>query len=413
MGAEAAFEVSPELVSLALAAALGLFLGLEREWSNKPAGIRTFTIITIIAAAFAIVDSDLLLAAGAGLVLIHSTLLGLRGLLDDDEGLLLTTTASMMLAYGVGVLIGYEYYIESVAIAVISSFLLVLKRELHEFADDLSKEEMRSAAEFAILAFVIYPILPNETIDPWEAINPRTVWMLVVAVSALGFVNYIILKKYGGKGVAFTGFFGGLVNSTAVIGEMADRAKKHPEIGAIAVGAILLADAAMAVRNLVIAGVFLPELGLLVAIPLLLVTVAGILLSYYYTDWNQEIDADVKSPFSLQNALKFGGLFLVVILLSVVAEDLFGGAGFIITSFVGGLVSSGSVTTTAVLLVETGQIGHATATAGIVAGTVASIIVKVVLAASIARSLVKPVSLVSFALIAAAGGGVAVVYFVL
>jgi uncharacterized membrane protein (DUF4010 family) len=286
-----------------------------------------------------------------------------------------------------------------VTVAVLSSLLLVLKRELHEFAWGLSREEVRSAVEFTILAFVVFPLLPAETIDPWGAVQPRLVWSLVVAVSAIGFVNYVLVKRYQGRGYAVTGFFGGLVNSTAVVAEMAKRARGRADLREIAVGSILLANAAMALRNAAVVAAFAPEAALVVGVPLGAITVAGIGVAVWRSDWRTSMEAELTSPFSLRNALTFGGLFLVVLLASAIAERTFGAGGFVATAFLAGLVSSGTSTTTAVSLLGTGQIGVDAAVAGVVAGTAASVLVKTAFAASIARELVRPVLLWNLLLI--------------
>jgi len=201
-----------------------MLLGLEREWSNKSAGIRTFTLTSLIGAAAMSFESTILLALGGGLVILQSALLGIRGLLKttvDSESsttsLSLTTSTSLLVAYFAGILVAAGRVLVGVTIAIIASFLLVLRRELHDFASQLSKDEVRSAAEFAIIAFVIYPLLPRGSYGPWNAIEPRTIWLLVIAVGGVGFVNYILMQRYGSRGIAITGFFGGLVNSTAVI----------------------------------------------------------------------------------------------------------------------------------------------------------------------------------------------------
>lgn len=406
-------EVSEKLFQLTLAVALGLFLGLEREWSNKDAGIRTFALICLLGAILSISERSMLLVAGAVLVITMSALLAVQGLISaDDEsetGLSLTTSASMFVAYGLGVLIVQGYYLESVTVAVLSSFLLVLKRELHEFAWGLSRQEMQSATEFAILAFVIYPLLPDEAFGPWNAIDARTVWLLVIAVSGIGFVNYVLVKRYEGKGLAATGFFGGLVNSTAVIAEMAQRATTRPNLRGLAVGAILLANAAMAFRNAIIVVPFIPEATLIVGIPLGAITLAGIGLSLYVSDWGSELETDLTSPFSLRNALVFGVLFLTILVVSAGAEATFGSSGFLTTSFLAGLISSGTATATAVTLVGTGQISNQLAVVGVLAGTFASIVTKVFLTATVDRDLVRPVLFWSAVLIlvgVVAGAGV-------
>lgn len=401
--------LDPALARLLLAVALGMFLGLEREWSKKPAGVRTFSLITLAGTIFALLDQELLLAIGGLLVVVQGLILGIEGLLYEEYGLSLTTAISMFVAYGVGILVAEGRLVEAVVVAVLSSTLLVLKRELHGFAEGLTRDEVRSAAELAILAFVIFPLLPDEALGPWNAINPRTVWLLVIAMSAIGFVNYVVIQQYGGWGVAVGGFFGALVNSNAVVGEMASRARTEGAFGDIAVGTILLADAATAFRNTIIIAVFLPALVPLVGAPLIAITVAGLGLSVLVGDWGAEFDADLESPFNLKYALEFGGLFLIVLLVSAGAQATFGASGFLVTSFFSGLVSSGSVTTTAVVLVGSGQLSEIAAVTGVVVGTAASILVKVSLAAAVDRALVRPVLLYSIALVAVGGGATGVV----
>lgn len=388
---DAPVQIDSNIAQLFLAAALGLFLGLEREWSQKDAGVRTFSLITVVAAIFTITEQTGLLIIGSVLVVAQGMFLGIRGLLSGNDSLSLTTSMSMLLAYGIGVVVGLGLLLEAVVLTTLSSMLLVLRRELHDFAENLSREEVRSAAEFAIIAFVIYPLLPGDTLGPWNSIHPQTVWLLVIAISGIGFLNYILVKKFAGRGIAFTAFFGGLVNSTAVIAEMVNRAREHTEFNHLVVGAVLLANAAMAIRNAIIVGAFIPESILLVGVPLGAIALSGVLVSLFVSDWTANIDADLTSPFSVRNALTFGGLFLIILVTSAGAETLFGSAGFLATTFFAGFVSSGTSTTTAVTLVSTGQISPELAVAGVVAGTISSIMVKVFFIASVERSLIRPV----------------------
>ncbi|WP_243645234.1 MgtC/SapB family protein [Natrarchaeobius chitinivorans] len=407
-------EIDTTVANLVIATLLGLFLGLEREWSQKTAGIRTFALISLLGAVFVVVDYDGLLIIGGILIIAHAVLLAIRSFIQEEhEGLSLTTSVSMLVAYSIGVLVAEGLYLEGVTVAVMSSLLLVLKRELHEFAWGLSKEEVRSATEFVVLAFVIYPLLPNETMGPWNAIQPRVIWILVIAISAIGFVNYILVKQYEGRGIAFTGFFGGLVNSTAVIAEMAKRATRDPSLTGLAVGAILLANAAMAIRNAVVVAAFIPSEVLTVGLPLGAIAVTGVLLSMYTSDWTADLETDLQSPFSLRNALTFGGLFLIVLLVSAGAQEIIGASGFVMATFLAGLVSSGTAATTAVTLVSTGQITPETGVLGVIAGTAASISVKVFFAATIERSLIKPVVIYNAILIAVGIGFGVVSIFVL
>jgi uncharacterized membrane protein (DUF4010 family) len=415
-----AVPVDADVFNLFIAGALGMLLGLEREWSNKAAGIRTFTLTSLVGVAAATLGEAVLLALGGLLVLGQGLLLGARGLVydargedtDDDYGLALTTSTSLLVAYIVGILVGMDFVLVGVVIAITSSFLLVLRRELHQFAHQLSHSEVRGAAEFAIIAFVVYPLLPAGTYGPWDAIDPRLVWTLVIAVSGIGFANYAIMQRYGGRGMLITGFFGGLVNSTAVIGEIANRAKANDGILTLAVATVLVADAAMAVRNLVIVIAFVPQSALGVGLPLGLIAVGGVGITIYERNWGGDIELDLDSPFSSKNALTFGVLFLAVLVGTAAAQEMFGTAGFLVTSFFSGLLSSGTTTATAVSLTSTGQISPATAAQGVLAGTLASIMVKIWLAAGINRNLLVPVTIRSALLSALGLAGVLVVQFV-
>ena len=379
------------VVRIALAAVLGLFMGLEREWSHKNAGIRTFSLISLLGAVFVVLDRDALLVAGGALVIAQGVLLAVQGLLaedGEDGGLSLTTSASMLVAYGVGALAAAGHVIEGVTVAVLSSLLLVLKRELHDIAWGLSREELRSATEFAILAFVIYPLLP---VDPVEipilgtpvAIEARVAWLMVVMVAAIGIVNYAVVMNYGGRGVAVTGFFGGLASSAAVVGTMVDHVRQRPEASAYAVSAILLANAAMALRNLGIALVFtIGGGGVLYGalVPLGALILGSFAIAAYVADWSEEVEMSLEDPFSLRNALGFGVVFLAVLIAGSLAEIHLGRLGFYATAVATGLVSSAGATASAVMLYRVGDLDGGAAVVAILLATASSVLVKVLLA---------------------------------
>lgn len=404
------------VVRLVLAAALGLFLGLEREWSEKSAGIRTFSLISLLGALFALLGIDVLLVIGGLLVITQGVLLAVQGLRDEPGGLALTTSVSMLVAYGVGVLIVQGLILEGIVVAVLSSLLLVLKRELHTFAWGLSREELRSATEFAILAFVVFPLLPAEetlvlgslTLE----IEPRIVWLMVVTVAGIGLVNYALVSVYGGRGLAITGFFGGLASSTAVVGTVLERIRRQPDLSAYGIAAILLADAAMAVRNLVIAVAFtLPDRPLLeTVLPLGIVIVGAIGIATATADWSASFDLELESPFSMRYVLGFGGVFLFIVIAGAVAQAEFGSQGLYIAAALSGLVSSAGATTSAVVLYRAGTISGVVATSAILLATIASIAVKAALTLGISdRSFALKVTAWSGLLVVASGLGFLVV----
>ncbi|MEF8851059.1 MAG: MgtC/SapB family protein [Haloarculaceae archaeon] len=400
-----------------LAGALGLFLGLEREWSHKSAGIRTFSLTSLLGAVFTVVGLELLVVVGGVLVIVQGILVAVQGMLDDEtDGLSLTTSVSLLVAYGVGTLVASGFALEAVTVTVISSLLLVLKRELHSFAWGLSLAELRSAVEFAIIAFVVYPLLPAGGYDVGTSglsvtVEPRVIWLLVVTVAGIGIVNYAIVQAYGGRGVAVTGFFGGLASSTAVVGAMLDHVDQRPEARSYAVAAILLADAAMATRNLTIAVAFTLESGLLVGavVPLGAVILGSVAIAALITDWRENLEMDLESPFSMRNVLGFGGLFLVVVVAGGLAAGQFGTAGFYVTAALTGLVSSAGATTSAVLLYRGGPLTAEEAVFAVLLATASSILVKAGLTfASPDREFATRVAAFSVLLLVATGAVTAV-----
>ncbi len=368
------------VIQLALATALGMFLGLEREWSEKSAGIRTFSLASLLGAVFIFIDEPLLLAIGGLFVATQGILLGIRGIVEA-EGLALTTSVSLVVAYGVGALIATGLILEGVAVALISSLLLVLRRELHSFAWGLSREELRSASEFAILAFVIFPLLPSsETIDLGVltvTIEPRIAWLMVVFVAGLGIINYAIVNLYGGRGLAVIGFFGGLASSTAVVGTVIDHIRQQPGMTSYGVSAVLLANAAMALRNLIIVVLFtFPDFLVGLVVPLGAIVVSSVLIAALNTTWSSDFSLDLDDPFSLRYAIGFGGVFLAILVAGSLANAEFGQIGFYATTGLSGLVSSAGATTSAVILYRGGTLAESTVTIGILLATFMSIVVK-------------------------------------
>ncbi len=382
--------LSQPVLRLAVAAALGMFIGFERERSEKAAGVRTFALLSLAAAVFVVVERPLLLAVGGLLVVVLGGLLGARAVVGEREGLALTTTISMLVAYGVGALAGTGELVTAVAVGVVTALLLVSKRELHGVADQLSREEVRAAAQFAIIGFVVYPLLPAgersvALAGATVAVEPRVVWAMVVTVAGIGIVNYAAVRVYGGRGIAVTGFLGGLASSTAVVGSAVEHVREDAAATPYAVAAVLLGNAAMSLRNLAIALVFtlgatVPPLTA-VALPLGVLAVGSVVAAAIVAGRGGALDVSLDRPFTLRYVLSFGLLFLLVVVAGSLADSLFGTAGFYATAALAGLVSSAGVTTSAVVLYRSGSMPAEEAVVGILVATAASLAVKIALTA--------------------------------
>jgi uncharacterized membrane protein (DUF4010 family) len=412
--AGAGLALSEPVVRLVLAALLGTFLGLEREWSEKSAGVRTFALTSVAGALLTLVGGETgtgaaLLAVGAALVVVQGVLLAVPGLRTEpaDPSLKLTTAVSLLVAYAVGAAVAAGLTFVGVAAAVVSAALLVLKRELHSFAGALSREELRSTAEFAVLAFVVYPLLPADHVAvDGVAIEPRVAWLMVVTVAGVGVVNYVLVRSYGGRGLAVTGFLGGLASSTAVVGTMLDHVAEDPGAVDHGVAAVVLANGAMALRNLgLVVGLTLFHRGPTLARPLLplAVLVAASVGAAALAGGDGETTVTLDSPFSLRNALGFGAVFLLVLVGSAAARSALGTGGLYAGAGLSGLVSSAGATTSAALLYRTGAVTGDVAAVAVLLATAASILVKVGLSWAGPRRFARGVTLNSAAVLSLAG----------
>jgi uncharacterized membrane protein (DUF4010 family) len=375
---------------LGLALGLGLFVGLEREWRQKDAGLRTFGFAALLGAlggvmgqAYALVS---LILVGVLLTLMNWQVIR-RG--ERPE---LTTSAALLVTCYVGVLAGVGHTFTPVVVTIATAGLLAWKEQLAGFSLGLNAMELRAAILLGILAFVVYPLLPTHALDPWGLVQPRAAWVTVILIAAIGFGNYVLLKAFGTKGVQITGFLGGLVNSTVTVTELAVREREsNGNLRDEAYRGVLLATCAMAVRNAVLLGIVATTALLAALLPILLILLTSLLFAARdFGEKSRELPSlppqiPVRSPFSLQSALKFGLIFLALQIVGTLAQDALGQAGFYAVSIAGGFVSSASAVASAAMLAAQGTTTPQVAGAASVLASLASAAMNVVLVARIAR----------------------------
>lgn len=128
---------------LGLATLVGMVIGLEREWRQKPAGLRTHMLVSLASAAFTIITFELFQASpqmapdskGDPVRVIEGVIAGVAflgaGTIIQGRGEVkgLTTGASIWLAGATGLACGGGYYIVAgvtVGLAVVILALLGL-----------------------------------------------------------------------------------------------------------------------------------------------------------------------------------------------------------------------------------------------------------------------------------------------
>jgi uncharacterized membrane protein (DUF4010 family) len=367
----------PEVaVKLALALGIGLLVGLEREWSRKEVGVRTFAITSILGALAEFVGLPVVVAVLMGVFLLVA-LLNAQSLRRDGS-LETTTSASLITVYVLGVLVGQGHFFTAATSAILTTMLLAWKSELVRFAGALQPTEIRGAVLLGLLSFVVYPLLPNEFVDAWQLVNPRQAWVAVVVIAGLGFLNYVLLKLYSARGLYYAALLGGLVNSTAAVAELSSSfSKPAPESIPRAVAVLLLTTIAMCVRNLVLFTIFAPAAADAAAPPLLAMAGAAGIISWLLWGRNRsEIQPPkLSSPVSLRRVLTFGLLFLALAAIGTLAQRYLGRLGFLAFSTLGGLVSSASTTASAASLATSGKVLPETAALAAILTSMASALV--------------------------------------
>jgi uncharacterized membrane protein (DUF4010 family) len=373
------FEVA---IKIAIALGIGLLVGLEREWSQKDVGVRTFSITALLGCLSVLVSLQLAAICLGGIIVLVAFLNG-RSLLAD-RSLEMTTSVALIVTFLLGVLAGQGHLFTPTASAILMTMLLAWKTELQRFAGDLKLSEIRGAVLLGLIGFVIYPLLPNRFIDSWHLLNPRQSWLIVIVVAGLGFVNYVLLRIYSHRGLYYTAILGGLVNSTATTAELArtfggadSGASGEADGSNVIVALVLLTSVAMFVRNLVILAIFEPA-SLSIAIwPLLAMTAGALIFAWRNRErgTGPVRSLNLDSPVSLKHVLNLGALFVAMEIVGTIGARFLGRFGFLALSVLGGTVSSASTTAAAATMAIHGKLSPDVAGVATVFASIASALV--------------------------------------
>lgn len=370
---------------VAISLAIGMMIGLEREWAHKEVGVRTFSIVSLASTLswqISPIASYILMVALIPLV----ALVNWRSFVKD-RSLETTTTVALLATAVLGILVGEGQLLVAAACGIVLTGLLAWKSEVVRFAGAVKIEEIRSAIILGLMAIVVYQLLPFGTIDPLHLIDLRAAWTVVLVISGIAFTNYILLRIYGTRGIRWTGLLGGLVNSTATVAELASRARSDPRLSVFALLGMLTANSAMLIRNGLILGIFASQAlaygWMSVALMLLASVVAT---SRIHIQDKETAPLRIQSPISLLHALSFGLLFVLITLTAQVARKLLGPAGFLLVTTLGGLVSSASTSAAAGILASKGALPPELAGYGVVLTSMASLIFHIPMAQMAGRN---------------------------
>ncbi len=347
----------------ATAILLGALVGIEREKRKSEeaaghiAGLRTFILLALLGAMAGWLSQHYaapwilvvtLLITGAFVAVGYFVTAKTS---EDGKGLTTEIASIVVLLLGAMVMLGYREF--AIGLGVVTAAVLAYKQPLHGFVDKLGWDDVYAGVRLLVATFIALPLLPDHPIDPWGALNPYSLWLLVILISGLSLVGYVLTRWLGpGRGAALTGLAGGLVSSTAVSLSFAREARDNPQnTGAFACG-ILLSWAVMFARVLVLVAVVNRALlkPMLVPFALMAVAVAGFAALIYLRDRSEtrnaasSKDLDVKNPFSLTSAAKFAAFFAVVLLAVKIVQEHFPPGGLYAVAALAGLTDVDAIT---------------------------------------------------------------------
>lgn len=367
---------------LAVALAIGLLIGLERERrkgdgaARSAAGLRTFGLVGLMGALAALTGEAGLILLGAGFVALGALAaywLGDR----KDPGL--TGEVALVVTYVLGVLAQTRPAV-AFEVGVVVAAVLAFRVQLHRFARDrITDQELLDALTFAIAAAVILPLLPNRPLDPFGLLNPFTLWRLAVVAMALSFLGYIAQRLLGGRyGLLVAGLAAGLVSSTAAVAALGGRAKAQPDLAAAsAAGAIASMIGSLGCLVAILAAVS-PQLIAVLAIPL----GGAVLLTFAYAAWLVRRTPKTQNGEIVGRAFNVGVILLFVALVgvfSLVAELLIrwmGAPGALIGGAVMGLADVQAASVSMANLLTSGQMALTPAAIAVVLALTTNMAIK-------------------------------------
>jgi len=412
------FQVPTLLVQVLIAIATGGLIGLERERlpERKYAGLRTLALLCgagpVVVYVGGIDGSAAILGLFLGMYLGVTAAVALSVVLIryslDETDIGFTTSVTVFLVGLLGILIGYEEYFESTSIVIITVFVLAERERLHRYVDSLSDKELLDTLKLGALVFILYPILPSEPIDPYDAVVLQDVLLFVIFVLLIQFAAYLSMGQLGGsRGLAVTGLLAGGANSFAAAGVLARLARQSRDAVTAASFALLLATLTMILRNVGIAVALAFPLLWTVSAPaavMATVTLLGAGLVWRQGETHEEFDIDLDSPFSFRAAAKFSVAYIAILLVSVGGEEVAGDVGLYATAFAGGLISSAAVSVTAATVFNDGSVAAQAAAGMVVLGITASLTSKIALVEWINNEM-RVTAAIPMSLIGAAGLG--------
>jgi uncharacterized membrane protein (DUF4010 family) len=359
-------ELTSILARLGIATGLGLLVGLQREGADSSiAGFRTFALLALLGAFSALlaqVYGGWILAAGVlavGAFVVMGNLVKLQAGIQDPG---LTTEVAVLLTF----VLGAYLMVGQIEVGIVAggalAVLLQLKSRARRLVEWLGDRDVEAVVRFALLTLVILPVLPNQTYGPFDVLNPRHIWLMVVLIVGIGFGGYLAYKALGTRaGSALSGLLGGMISSTATTVSHAQRGRANEQEARVATVVIVVASSIVFVRVLVEIAVVAPEAMVVAGPPI--AAVLGAFLALAALAWHRQPDEagpmpEQDNPTRLGPALAFGLLYGAILLAVAAGQEWFGDQGLYVIALLSGLADMDAITLSTASLTREGRVSE-------------------------------------------------------
>ncbi|MDH3423192.1 MAG: DUF4010 domain-containing protein, partial [Gemmatimonadota bacterium] len=320
-----------------------------------------------------------------------------------------TTEAAIVLTFLIGALVVVGPREVAIVLGATTAMLLHLKDELRNWVARLSDSDVRAVMQFVVIWLVVLPVLPDQAYGPYQVLNPRQIWFMVVLIVGLNLLGYGAFRLMGARaGTLLAGVLGGVISSTATTMSYARQSKTLEGTARTAAVVVWIASGVVFIRILLEIGAVAPGFLPVAAGPigvLLAVFVIAALATWRSTMTPGESPLEPGNPSELKPALLFGALYAGVLFAIAAAEDLLGNAGLFATAAVSGLTDIDAITLSTSRLVDTEVIDQATGWRVILVAAMSNMVFKFGVAASLgSREMAKRLGIL-FAIAIAVGVG--------
>lgn len=383
--------LSTTLMDLAVALGLGLLVGLQKELAESPlAGLRTFALVTLAGAVAAVVGAETTPWLVVGGLLAVTTLMVTGNMVlikgaGTEPGQ--TTEAAVVVMYMVGAMVVVGPRELAIVCGAVIAMLLHLREELRTWVDRLTDRDVRAMMQFVVISLVVLPVLPDQTYGPYDVLNPRQVWWMVVLIVGLNLAGYAAFRLMGARaGTALAGVLGGVISSTATTISYARQTRTEPARAPTAVVIVWIASGVVFVRIMLeiaaVAPAFLPVAAGPLTVMLMLFAVTAVIIWKSGTTPGDN-PLDPGNPSELKPAMLFGALYAVVLFVVAAGQDLLGDAGLYAAAAVSGLTDVDAITLSTSQLVASDRLSPDTGWRLVLIAILSNLVFKLAMAATL------------------------------